>query len=229
MPQRTGPDLAIVGVHKPRVSKQIPSMSSLTPDDPGSSDLPPNVLSALRDAVDRGGPLEDSQALRGLTPLAQQEILAHQGQLQQAASPSKSGEALDQTQRRLGEVVRNDAQPTTASSPASAAAPGPHTTSESGQANFEREVSDLGNAQQVRPRHRAAPATAQAQAPVFTEGSDGTSPYKPPAGQSVTRTMPNSRFQTLTATAPGGIDTTECRIPVAQKPTLSTVCRMRLA
>lgn len=193
VPQRTGLALAIVRVHKPRVPKQFQSMSSLTPDDPGSSDLPPNVLSALRDAVEREGPL-DSQALQGLTPLAQQEILAHQGQLQQAASPAESAEVLDQTQRRLGEVVRNDAQLTT-SSPASAEAPGPHTTSEPGPANFGRAGSELGNAQQVPSRPRGAQATAQAQAPVFTEGSDGTSPYKPPAGQRITRTLPNSRFQ----------------------------------
>lgn len=171
-------------------------MSSLTPEDPGSSNLPSNVLSALRDAQERGGSLDDSQALRELTPLAQREISAYRSDLQQAATPAEGGQAPDDTQRRLGAVARNDAEPTFISSPASAEAEGPHTAREPGTATFERDISDLSNdAQPLPPRQRAGPATAQVQAPVFTEGSDGTSPYKPPAGQTRGRTLPDSRFQ----------------------------------
>ena len=167
-------------------------MLSTTPEDPGSSNLSLNVLSALRDAVERGGPVEYSQAL---ARSAQQEVSAHQSDLQAAATPAESSQSADQTQRRRTEAPGHDAQPTSISSPASAEAPGPHAAREPEPATFKRAVSDLGNAQPVPPRQQTGPATAQARAPVFTEGSDGTSPYKPHTGQRIGRTLLDTRFQ----------------------------------
>ena len=179
-------------------------MSSSTPDDLGLetvSDLPPELLSTLRDTLNRGEPLHANKAFQGLPPSTQQEISASLRDLEQPTPVARRGQpSLAQPKRRVPEDTGADAQsrttriasPTSAEPLAARAADTPEP--EVGEAGTQ----DPHGAGPAPLRQRTGPATAQARGPVFTEGSDGTSPYKPPqhAGQRPGSNQQEARAQT---------------------------------
>ncbi|KAK9844588.1 hypothetical protein WJX74_004359 [Apatococcus lobatus] len=174
-------------------------MSSSTPDDHGlrnATDLPPELLPALRDTVERGEPLDKSQAFQKLTPVAQQEI---SGYLRDSKEAGVGGKSSLESPRRGRPEDPGKAAPSTSTPVPSSGSVDPPEARAAGGADTESRPSaqDQHEAGPAAPRQRPGAATAQARGPVFTEGSDGTSPYKPPprAGQRTGNATQDARFQ----------------------------------
>ena len=148
------------------------------------SDLPFELLQTLTNLIERGEPLDASQAFEGLTPVTQAEILARL-QAQHEPAPPEDLRVPVETEQQPGLAAIQSAEaPAPALAPlpdANLASAGTHTRRATEPwPQSARPAAPAFQAQQAAGEQQQKSGKAQARGPAYTEGSDANSPYNPP-------------------------------------------------